>query len=179
MDVYAQTGIADVPTLTTDRLTLRTFTRADCGAVVDALNNWEVTRWLTNVPFPYTSTDFDWFLTNLCVDAHKPVWVMDMGQGIIGTISHGSELGYWLASDYHGKGLMTEAAKAVCAHHFGQTDAALQSGYHKGNAPSAHVLAKLGFVDTHIDNDVITARNETVDIQRMTLTKDAWRARYD
>ena len=50
MDLHAQTRIKPVPTLTTARLTLRTFRWDDADFVVDTLNDWAVTQWLTHVP---------------------------------------------------------------------------------------------------------------------------------
>ena len=174
MDVHAKAGITQVPTITTDRLILRTFRLDDAPVVADALNRWEVTQWLTQVPFPYAEEDFAWFIKEMCSYPDDLVWAMERGGEMIGTISLTAELGYWLHPAHHGVGLMFEAAKAVCAWHFATRDADLVSGYHLGNKASCNVLTKLGFANTHIDRDVQTARGDKVDIQRMILRKYEW-----
>jgi len=102
------------------------------------------------------------------------VWAIDDGSGLIGGVSVVPELGYWLDPRHHGKGAMTEAATAACHWYFSQSDANLTSGYHLGNGPSQAVLRKLGFVYTHIDRAVETARGDHVDIQRMALSQADW-----
>ncbi len=175
MDLHAQTGIKPVPTLQTERLMLRTFRHDDAPVVLNALNNWDVTQWLTRVPFPYDETDFAWFLAEMCNDPDDCIWAIDSADGMIGCVSLGDELGYWLHPARHGHGLMTEATRCVCDWHFAQSDAALVSGYHVGNGPSSAVLTKLGFVATHVDRAVRTSRGNTVDIQRVRLSKAKWR----
>lgn len=175
MDLYVENdGVT--PDLHTARLTLRALRDTDCAAVVAALNDWSVTRWLTMVPYPYAARDFHWFRTRFIPKSCPRTWALDAGSGLIGVISHGAELGYWLAPDCHGRGLMTEAAGRVVDWHFDQSGADMLSGYHSGNAASCNVLTKLGFKPTHVDRGVETTRGGRVDIQRMALSHADWRA---
>ena len=174
MDVYAQNGVKPVPTLQTDRVTLRTYRADDASVVIDALNVWDVTKWLTHVPFPYAQADFDWFLAEMCGDPDDQIWAIDLDGEMVGTISAARELGYWLHPAHHGKGIMSEAGKLVCGWHFAQKDTDLISGYHLGNGPSCAVLTKLGFENTHINRNDETARGDLVDTQRMVLTRARW-----
>jgi RimJ/RimL family protein N-acetyltransferase len=156
----------------TERLTLRPVTPADAGDIAAALADWEVVRWLTRVPFPYRPADATWFLGDAASDGAMAI-VMD--GALIGVIHLGDlgELGYWLARGHHGRGLMTEAAKAMLAAHFAQDSGRLTSGYHVGNHASARVLEKLGFrVTGHVLTP--TARSNCVVIRRMALTPDDW-----
>lgn len=60
------------------------------------------------------------------------------------------ELGFLLRPEFWGRGLATEAARAVIAHAFGRLGAAsLFAGHHPENEPSRRVLLKLGFEYTH------------------------------
>ena len=60
------------------------------------------------------------------------------------------ELGFQLRREYWGRGLATEAARAVIEHAFGPLGAAaLFAGHHPENDASRRVLAKLGFEYTH------------------------------
>jgi len=51
----------------------------------------------------------------------------------------------------------------------------LISGYHVANRPSANVLTKLGFENTHQEDQIKVATGKPVKTQRMVLTKDRWR----
>lgn len=56
------------------------------------------------------------------------------------------ELGFHLRPAFWGRGLATEAARAIAAHAFGTLGVdALFAGHHPDNRDSARVLAKLGF----------------------------------
>jgi ribosomal-protein-alanine N-acetyltransferase len=60
------------------------------------------------------------------------------------------ELGFHLRPEQWGKGLATEAARAVIAHAFGVLAApAVFAGHHPENHASRRVLLKLGFRHTH------------------------------
>jgi RimJ/RimL family protein N-acetyltransferase len=60
------------------------------------------------------------------------------------------ELGFQLRAEHWGKGLATEAARAVIDHAFGPLGAGeLFAGHHPQNFGSQHVLEKLGFRYTH------------------------------
>jgi len=60
------------------------------------------------------------------------------------------ELGFHLRSQYWGRGLAEEAARAVIAFAFETVRAAsLFAGHHPANAASHHILTKLGFTYTH------------------------------
>jgi len=172
MDLHIENN--DLETIRTRRLVLRPLEMGDAPAIKAALNLWDVTQWLTNVPFPYALSDAEAFIPAVTAPGADPHWAIDAGDGLIGLISVRSELGYWLNYDYHGQGLMSEASEAVVAHHFAANDADLTSSYHLGNAASARVLTKLGFTNTHIETKTQVATDEQVDLQRMVLTKDRW-----
>jgi RimJ/RimL family protein N-acetyltransferase len=134
----------------TERLQLRPLQEADVPAIVASLNDWDVTRWLTVVPFPYSGADAaEWLAT---VDPPVPGrahFAIDNGEGLIGVVSIDDQLGYWLASAHHGRGYMTEACLALLEWHFNaRPDDVVPSGYHLHNAASANVQHKLGFVET-------------------------------
>jgi RimJ/RimL family protein N-acetyltransferase len=56
------------------------------------------------------------------------------------------ETGYWVAPQYAGRGMATEAANAAIRYAFGQLGAkAVSIGYFDGNEPSRRIVEKLGF----------------------------------
>ncbi|SEW11370.1 Protein N-acetyltransferase, RimJ/RimL family [Cognatiyoonia koreensis] len=165
------------PTLKTERLTLRPPLPTDATPITAALQNPNVHFWLTAVTQPYDFQDAENFLISCTHASANLHWVLDEGGGLIGLISIGSELGYWLRTEDHGRGLMTEAATAVVTDYFTYADDPLVSGYHLGNDASCNVLKKLGFVNTHIDAPIKSATGQPVPTQRMVLTKSLWNAR--
>lgn len=168
-----------VPTLRTERLILRAPRARDARVVTKALNNLAVSRWLTVVPFPYGMTDAEWFI-NKCLRDQIAAWFIWADDQFVGTIGADDGLGYWLAQDAWGNGYATEAAQAVVAHHFANTDADhLTSSYFDGNTASQHVLTKLGFADTGAKTHFSKAQNAEVPGRSMLLTRQRWQELRD
>jgi RimJ/RimL family protein N-acetyltransferase len=137
--------------ISTPRLRLRPQTEADIPAIVAGLNDWEVARWLTVVPYPYTRADGDEWMARqkrpVPGSAHFAIELP--GTGMIGVVTLDNELGYWLDRAQHGHGYMTESCVALLEWHFtALPEDVVPSGYHAGNAASAAVQRKLGFIET-------------------------------
>ncbi|MCY1125716.1 GNAT family N-acetyltransferase [Frigidibacter sp. RF13] len=163
------------PLLQTGRLLLRPLQASDEAALVLALNDWEVARWLAVVPHPYGSADFHDFLRHA-----EPgiVWTIQAQDGLAGLIENDGVLGYWLARRAWGRGYATEAARAILAAHFTDPAAgAVASGYFEGNDRSAAVLRKLGFAISGYMIRRSRARPGQDQLScRMHLTRAAWEA---
>lgn len=66
---------------------------------------------------------------------------------------HALELGYWIGKPYWGRGLIPEAARALINHAFADLGCdQLWCAYFEGNAKSARVQEKLGFVPHHVED---------------------------
>ncbi|WP_426033169.1 GNAT family N-acetyltransferase [Cypionkella sp. TWP1-2-1b2] len=143
---YHQSSVPLRPHLKTARLTLRPVAASDQAAVVTHLNDLAISGWLARVPVPYTAADFDEFATQIAYPGET--FTIEDASGFAGIIGAGFELGYWLAPRAHGQGYATEAARAVLDMQFAYDESTVAAGYFEGNAPSARVLAKLGFVET-------------------------------
>jgi RimJ/RimL family protein N-acetyltransferase len=154
---------------------LRPLTPADAPAVAAGLADWEVARWLTRVPYPYSLADAEWFLGNPLSSGAQAIAVDGRFAGVV-QIGAGRELGYWLSPAFHGLGVMTRAATLSVDAHMAAEGGPVISGYHLGNHASANVLEKLGFVVTGHEATT-TVRGEAVVIRRMLLTPQAWRDR--
>jgi RimJ/RimL family protein N-acetyltransferase len=139
--------------LHTARLHLRPPVEQDAAAIISIAGDWEVARRLARVPHPYTDTDVRFFLDH--VVPNEPTWAILCRETsrLIGMISlapapdgRSAELGYYIARDHWGRGVATEAARAIIEvgiESFGILR--LTSGYHTDNPASGRVLAKLGF----------------------------------
>ena len=86
------------------------------------------------------------------------------------------EIGYWIGFPFWGRGLMTEAVRAVCLHAFIDLDFnALWCGYYEGNTASARVQEKCGFVYQHRTEGLfLPLLNETRDGHLTLLTREDW-----
>lgn len=135
----------------TDRLLLRPGWAEDAPALSRAIGDEAVVRNLALVPWPYTLGDAERFLA-WPVDPLRPRFLIILREtgALIGGIGlHGepeAELGYWLARAYWGRGLATEAGRAMVA----LADASLRlprlvSAHALDNPASGAVLRKLGF----------------------------------
>jgi RimJ/RimL family protein N-acetyltransferase len=158
--------------LRTERLLLRPQREDDVAAIIAGLNDYEVTRYLTVVPFPYTEADArEW------VERQKPAvpgeahFAIELpGEGMIGGVGIAAELGYWLNRSYHGRGYMTEASAAVLDWHFAALpDDLVHSGAHVGNTASLNVQRKLGFIDTGAPS-MRLVRSQNRDIEHVETT---------
>lgn len=164
------------PILTTGRLILRPPVAEDAQAIADILNDWEVTKWLTMVPFPYALADAQEFLTHLFAGECRNYWLIEAEGKVIGAISLRPDLGFFLTPEAHGRGYMTEAARAVLGWHFAKSGEDALSGYHVGNAASARVQEKLGFHKTlEVMHNVVSTGKEVV-VVRTALTRERWDA---
>jgi RimJ/RimL family protein N-acetyltransferase len=158
--------------LKTARLRLRPVEPQDEAAVVAALNDMGVTGWLSVVPFPYTPEDFQFFLTEIARPGET--WAVLDDQGFAGIVGAGEELGYWFTPRTHGKGYATEAARAILAEQLACNPSDVVSGYFEGNARSANVLRKLGFVEVGRGPKACRAMGIDRPHVEMRLTRDAF-----
>ena len=166
----------------TDRLTLRRHDPSDAADIARLIADWDVIKWLTSPPWPYTLADAEFFLSD---GMSRETFAMLLGDAYVGNVGlhavEGStdlEFGYWLGKPFWGQGLMTEAATAVVADHFDHSDQHLISGYLLGNGPSRYVLTKLGFKNTQLVNRHSVPQDKDLPLQRMRLDKVDWQARH-
>jgi len=118
-----------IPTLHTERLTLRAITLDDVPAIQRHFDNWNIIQHLTNqVPWPYPPDGAMTFVTEVVLPSHDAgtslMWaITETGADeLIGSIDFSFEddgagnRGFWLAEPYWGRGYVTEAVVAVQDH---------------------------------------------------------------
>ncbi len=166
-----------VPILRTPRLTLRPLVPEDARAIAAGVGNYEVSKWLAVVPYPYDVEDAVQFLARVAV-LQKPFWAICDDEGLQGIISLDDELAYWLARSAWGKGYGFEAAHAVCEYWFtGDSRGPLPSGYFDGNERSGSVLRALGFRAVERVERYARSFGQNVMSNKMELSLDAWTTR--
>ena len=148
------------PVLETPRLRLRRHEPEDAGPIARLIDNWNVVRWLSQVPFPYTQADADRWIDQChrtWAEGREYQYVIvrrddDRAIGHIGLTlerdGRSAEFGYWLGQPYWGQGFGGEAAMAVLSIGFRSLDLDRISALCiADNHGSLQVLRKAGFVE--------------------------------
>lgn len=137
---------------------LRPWRQADIEAVAEAADNPNIAANLRNIfPSPYTLADAEWFVED-CIaqgEARQLMRAIAVNGRAAGSISvsrkddvyeKSAELGYWLAEDYWGRGIMTEAVRQICREAFDRFDILrVFAEPFAENVGSRRVLEKAGF----------------------------------
>ncbi|WP_437735493.1 GNAT family N-acetyltransferase [Sorangium sp. So ce1335] len=142
--------------LETPSLTLRPFTPADADALTKNANDRRVWANLRDrFPHPYTRADAEAWIAH-CAQAQPAealaIVVDGEAAGAIGLERFGdvhrctAEIGYWLGAAYWGRGLATEAVRALTRVGFEQLGLErIQAGIFDWNGASSRVLEKAGY----------------------------------
>lgn len=162
----------------TARLTLRPLIACDVPHILDGVGNYDVSRWLAAMPYPFCRTDAEAFVADAALQSGQ-TWAIDDATGLQGVITtSGGAVGFWIARRAWGRGYVTEAGDAVLDAWFATRRARpLRASHMTENTRSRHVLEKLGFVDAGPTEVVSLALKQTVAGRRMWITRERWRAR--
>jgi [ribosomal protein S5]-alanine N-acetyltransferase len=141
--------------ITTPRLLLRPTSLGDDERFVEIQSNWNVARMLRLADWPPTEAAMRGWLSEHEIDrragaAFRFAVVLEgrvVGCADIDEISDGrGELGYWLDEAVWGRGVASEAARALMDWGFRRLGLlGLDSGCASDNPASAAILARLGF----------------------------------
>lgn len=137
---------------------IRKWRPSDAAELAKVLSDKEILDNLRDgLPYPYTEQDGAAFISAmLAADERETfafaVTVQDKAVGSIGVFRQGNvhrrtaELGYYIAKEYRGKGMMTEAVRQVCTYVFDNSDILrIYAEPFSYNAASCRVLEKAGF----------------------------------
>jgi len=164
----------------TERLILRESTLADAPSYALGVSEYDVAKFLTPVPYPYTlAMAIDWLRRARPATPAQAMLVVELpGRGVIGCVSLISELGFWIARPHWNRGYVTEAATALLDWHFAGTQAkAVTSSAHHNNAASLAVQRKLGFAEIGREVRFSQTLQRNVDHVMTRLTRQDWQAR--
>src|SRR5581483_2612690 len=135
---------------------VRSWTLADAASLAEHANNrriWELLR--DRFPHPYTRAHAVAFLRHVRSSAPETSFAIDVGGEAVGGIGFmlqsdvervSAEIGYWLGEPFWGRGICTDAVRAVTAYaieQHGLTRVFAVPFAH--NTPSQRVLEKAGF----------------------------------
>ena len=165
---------------------LREWRQSDAADVVRYADNEKIARNLRDVfPHPYTLADAENFI-NSCLEADetcqlfRAITVDGHAVGSVGLLlgrdvyQKNAELGYWLAEDFWGRGIMTQTVRQICREGFSRWD--IQRIYAEPfayNIASRRVLEKAGFTLEGIMRQGVFKRGQVCDSCMYALLRES------
>lgn len=163
---------------------IRKWELSDAKDLAAALSNKKVQDNLRDgLPYPYTVQDGKEFISAmLSADKNETfafaIMVDDKVVGSIGIFRQGNihsqtaELGYYIAEEYWGKGIMTEAVKQICEYVFGDSDIIrIYAEPFAYNIASCRVLEKVGFQYEGTLRSNAVKNGKVIDMEMYSLLK--------
>ena len=139
----------------TERLLIKTPEIGDKFELTQLINNKDVIKWLSEIPFPYTLCHAEEFIERsrervLKQESYNFMIFQDKkmigGIGLSEFNNKSCQVGYWLGKKYWGNGFATEALKSILDFGFSQLNLEeIFAAYKIGNEGSRKVLTKCGF----------------------------------
>jgi RimJ/RimL family protein N-acetyltransferase len=170
-----------VPTLETERLTLRAPRREDAKAIATLANDLRIAENLLRIPHPYGLADAERFIAGANATEDETEFVITRGTTVLGACGVGSrdgeqpEIGYWLGVAFWGRGYATEAARALIDHAFADLGYdLLLAGARVSNPASRRVLQKCGFQWASVGLYRIRAIASSAPVDRFRLDRSLW-----
>ena len=140
------------------KIQIRKWALSDAGALAAALSNKKILDNLRDgLPYPYTQQDAREYISAMLAADEDETFAFAVTAdgkviGSIGAFRQGNihrqtaELGYYIAEEYWGQGIMTEAVRQLCEHVFAHTDILrIYAEPFAYNSASCRVLEKAGF----------------------------------
>jgi [ribosomal protein S5]-alanine N-acetyltransferase len=139
------------------RCTLRPWRAGDEPSLVRYADNRNVSRNLKDrFPSPYTTADAEDWVTLASAQTPPTSLAIVVDGAAVGGIGielgtdifrRSAEIGYWLGEPFWGRGIATEALRAMTEYAFERFDICrLEAGVFEWNPASARVLEKNGYV---------------------------------
>lgn len=164
---------------------IRKWQITDAKALAAAISNKKVQDNLRDgLPYPYTEEDGREYISQmLSADGNDTfAFAITADDKVIGSIgafrqrnihSRTAELGYYIAEEYWGRGVMTEAVKQLCSYVFSHSDIirifAEPFAYNTG---SCRVLEKAGFRFEGTLRSNAVKNGRVIDMKMYSLLKD-------
>ncbi len=163
---------------------IRKWQLSDAADLAAALSNKKVQDNLRDgLPYPYTEQDGrDYISAMLSADEEETfafaITVDGKVIGSVGVFRQGNihrrtaELGYYIAEEYWGRGIMTEAVKQICEYVFDKSDIIrIYAEPFAYNIASCRVLEKAGFLCEGTLRSNAVKNGKIVDMKMYSLLK--------
>lgn len=163
---------------------IRKWKLSDAADLAAAISNKKVQENLRDgLPYPYTEQDgTDYISTMLSADENETfAFAITVDNKVIGSIGvfrqenihrQTAELGYFIAEECWGKGIMSEAVKQTCENVFDKSDIIrIYAEPFAYNTASCRVLEKVGFQYEGTLRNNAVKNGEIIDMKMYSLLK--------
>ena len=172
----------------TAHLRLRPLAEADAAELCRLLNDWEVVKSTSNLPFPYRPADADAFIASAKAEmaaGRAVVCAIEerVGGALLGCVGatlagDSAEIGYWIARAAWGRGLATEAVRRCLRLLFVNFRQNLVwASAMPGNPASRRVMEKVGMTFHQRRPTALPARGVTAELDYLIIDRPAWESR--
>lgn len=165
-------------------ISIREWKIEDAEQLKNAINNEKILDNLRDgIPYPYTLENAKEFITqtlNAPVNSQYS-WAILVDNNVIGSVGvfrkdnihcYTAEIGYYIAEEYWGKGIMTQVIKEVCKYIFENTDIIrIFAEPFSYNVASCKVLEKAGFELEGILRNNAIKNNKVLDMKMYSIIK--------
>lgn len=166
---------------------IRKWELSDAKDLAAVLSNKKVQDNLRDgLPYPYTEQDGkDFISAMLSADENETfAFAITVDNTVIGSIGvfrqenihrQTAELGYYIAEEYWGKGIMTEAVRQICECVFSESDIIrIYAEPFAYNMASCRVLEKAGFQYEGTLRSNAVKNGKVLDMKMYSLLKEEW-----
>ena len=163
--------------LHTDNLVIKKPSENHLNSLIKELNNWNISKWLIEVPYPYSIDDAKYWVKKTKQDQYS--LNIYLKNKLIGGMSLSNqrenskwELGYWIGEEYWGNGYAIDACENLISYFFSNTNNSIIYASHmKDNIKSKKIIIKLGFNLISSGKKFSISRNEMVEDLNYELRK--------
>lgn len=156
------------------RCVIRSWRPRDDRSLVVHANNRNIWRNLRDeFPYPYTQADAEAWIKNATAAIPETAFAVAVEGAAVGGVGlrlgqdiyrRSAEIGYWLGEAYWGRGIATEAVRAMTDYAFLRFDLArVWAGVFEWNLASMRVLEKAGYEREGRLRQSVTKDGQTVD----------------
>jgi ribosomal-protein-alanine N-acetyltransferase len=165
------------------RCVVRSFRPGDAPSLARHANNRKI--WINlrdQFPHPYALADAEQWIGEVAgadPESHFAIAVDGAAVGAVGLHlkrdirRRSAEIGYWLGEELWGRGIATEAVRAVTEHAFARFDLArVYAGAFEWNEASMRVLEKAGYAREARLRKAVIKDGRTIDLVLYAIVRD-------
>lgn len=181
------------PRLMAGTFCLRGLRPDDAGAIHAQVNDWNVIRMLSRLPFPYPRDLAERWIASTVQQAEARTAyhfaIENQAGAVIGCIGltlsqtdgqYRGSLGYWIGREYWRQGIATLASDRLCSWAFANLPVdTIEASVAQDNVASVAVLNKLGFRQTGAATQVFTARGGNVSVLLFSASRESFDAAHE
>ena len=163
--------------LHTENIIIKKPKKNDISSLVNELNNWNISKWLVEVPYPYSISDANYWIKK--TEENEFSFNIYLNNKLIGGISISKklgntkwELGYWIGEKYWGNKYSKEACESLIKYFFTNTsNNIIYASHMKDNIRSKKIILSLGFKEIGSGSKYSLSRQDDIEDINYQLIK--------